>query len=168
MPSLTQEQLEHVIEQAVCTRDKAIISLFADTGLRLAELANINIDDIDWQHRLIRVWIKGGRQDYAVFGERTKLLLEQWLSEYRNHNGKLWDISYWGINILCRRLSAKTGLSCNPHTFRRTFASILAKRGVDCLHIQRLGRWQSLSMVQRYTASVRFEDSLRLYSPILD
>jgi len=55
----------------------------------------------------------------------------------------------------------------NPHTFRRTFASILAKRGVDSLHIMRLGRWESIQMVERYTRSVRFEDSLKLYSPIV-
>ena len=47
----------------------------------------------------------------------------------------------------------KTGLPCNPHTFRRTSASILAKRGVDLLHIQRLGRWESMAMVERYTKS---------------
>lgn len=65
------------------------------------------------------------------------------------------------------RLEAKTGLKCNAHTFRRTFASILAKRGVDSLHIMRLGRWESISMVERYTRSVKFEDSLRLYDPIV-
>lgn len=65
------------------------------------------------------------------------------------------------------RLEAKTGLKCNAHTFRRTFASILAKRGVDSLHIMRLGRWESIGMVERYTRSVKFEDPLRLYDPIV-
>ncbi len=65
------------------------------------------------------------------------------------------------------RLEAKTGLKCNAHTFRRTFASILAKRGVDSLHIMRLGRWESIQMVERYTRSVRFEDSLEHYSAIV-
>ena len=64
--------------------------------------------------------------------------------------------------MLCR-LRDKTGLPCNPHTFRRTFASILAKRGVDSLHIMRLGRWESIEMVERYTRSVQFEDSLKFY-----
>ncbi len=53
-------------------------------------------------------------------------------------------------------------------TFCRTFASILAKRGVDSLHIMRLGRWESIQMVERYTRSVKFDDSLRLYSAIVD
>ena len=65
------------------------------------------------------------------------------------------------------RLEAKTGLKCNVHTFRRTFATILARRGVDSLHIMRLGRWESISMVERYTRSVKFEDSLNLYDPIV-
>jgi len=68
---------------------------------------------------------------------------------------------------MLKRLSVRTGLPCNPHTFRRTFASILAKRGVDSLHIMRLGRWESIQMVERYTRSVGFEDSLKLYSAIV-
>jgi len=167
LPSLTLEQLDYLIGQADTIRDKAIISLFADSGLRLSELANINPHNIDWQHRLIKVWCKGSKEGLAPFGHRTEKLLKEWLSQY-SPDGRLWDINNWGISIMLRRLSAKTGLPCNPHTFRRTFASILAKRGVDSLHIMRLGRWQSLSMVDRYTKSVQFEDSLKLYSGIVD
>jgi integrase len=47
---------------------------------------------------------------------------------------------------MLKQLKARTGLPCNAHTFRRTFASLLAKRGVDILHIMRLGRWESISM----------------------
>jgi site-specific recombinase XerD len=167
LPSLTPEQLAYLIDQAECIRDKAIISLFADSGLRLSELANIEQANIDWQHRLIKVVCKGNKEGLAPFGQRTDKLLQEWLSEY-NTNGKLWDINHWGINIMLRRLSAKTGLPCNPHTFRRTFASMLSKRGIDSLHIMRLGRWSSLSMVDRYTRSVQFEDSLKLYTSIMD
>ena len=49
---------------------------------------------------------------------------------------------------------------------RRTFASLLAKRGIDSLYIMRLGRWESIAMVERYTRSVRFEDSLKLYQDL--
>jgi len=162
LPSLTMEQLDYLIEHASCTRDKAIISLFADSGLRLSELASINPNHIDWDNRLIKVNCKGNKEGLAVFGERTKLLLNEWLLAY-NPNGRLWDINSHGINIMLRRLMSRTGLPCNPHTFRRTFASILAKKGIDSLHIKRLGRWESMQMVERYTASVKFEDSLKFY-----
>jgi site-specific recombinase XerD len=166
LPSLTLEQLDCLIGQAETTRDKAIISLFADSGLRLSELTNINTHNIDWQHRLIKARCKGGKEGLAPFGQRTENLLKEWLSQYPTKD-RLWDISEWGICWMLRKLEAKTGLPCNAHTFRRTFASILAKRGVDSLHIMRLGRWESMAMVERYTRSVRFEDSLKLYSAIV-
>jgi site-specific recombinase XerD len=166
LPSLTTQQLDYLIEQAYCLRDKAIISLFADSGLRLRELASIELDNIDWSNRLIKVKCKGNKEGLAVFGKRTEALLKQWLSTYES-NGKLWDLKPWGISIMLQRLKERTGLPCNPHTFRRTFATILAKRGVDCLHIMRLGRWASLQMVQHYTRSVQFEDSLKLYTDIV-
>jgi len=62
-----------------------------------------------------------------------------------------------------RRLEQRTGLPCNPHTFRRVFASNLHRRGLDVEHIMCLGGWESLDMVLRYTKSARFEENLRLY-----
>ena len=167
LPSFTPEQVNLLIEQALCVRDKAIISLFADSGLRLSELANIKLQNIDWENRLIKVICKGNKEGLAPFGKRTEDLLKQWLSTCEP-NGKLWNLKFRGVSIMLKRLSARTGLPCNPHTFRRTFASILAKRGVDSLHIMRLGRWASIQMVERYTRSVQFEDSLKLYSDIVN
>ncbi len=166
LPSFTPQQVNYLIEQASCVRDKAIISLFADSGLRLSELTNIKLQNIDWQNRLIKVRCKGNKEGLAPFGKRTEDLLKQWLSTHNGNN--LWDLKFRGISIMLKRLSKKTGLPCNPHTFRRTFASILAKRGVDSLHIMRLGRWESIQMVERYTRSVQFEDSLKLYSDIVN
>ena len=63
-------------------------------------------------------------------------------------------------------LAKKTNLPCNPHTFRRTFASNLHRAGLDVEHIMRLGGWKSLDMVLRYTRSVKFEDSLKIYKSV--
>jgi integrase len=112
----------------------------------------------------IKVKCKGNKEGLAPFGQRTREFLCAWLSEYNNRaDGNLWDIDGWGIVRLLQVLRAKTGLPCNPHTFRRTFACLLAKKGIDSLHIMRLGRWESIQMVERYTRSVTFEDSLKLY-----
>ena len=62
----------------------------------------------------------------------------------------------------------KTNLPCNAHTFRRTFASNLHRKGVDVEHIMRLGGWETLDMVVRYTRSVKFEDSLQLYQDAME
>ncbi|MCJ7655486.1 MAG: tyrosine-type recombinase/integrase, partial [Dehalococcoidia bacterium] len=167
LPSLTAEQVTSLINQVASVRDKAIISLFADSGLRLSELASIKIQDIDWDNRLIKVRCKGNKEALAVFGQKTEAYLKQWLNEYDSKDGCIWGTNWYGIEEMLKQLKAKTGLPCNAHTFRRTFASILAKRGVDSLHIMRLGRWESMAMVERYTRSVKFDDSLKLYSAIV-
>ena len=163
LPSLTPEQIASLIDRSQSVRDKAIISLFSDSGLRLSELASVRLENIDWGHRLIKVLCKGNKEGLAPFGEGTESLLRQWLSQYSPNGGNIWGIGKWDIEDMLRGLRSKTGLPCNPHTFRRSFASILAKRGIDSLHIMRLGRWESIQMVERYTRSVRFEDSLKHY-----
>jgi integrase len=64
---------------------------------------------------------------------------------------------------MLQRLKAETGLPRNAHTFRRTFAVLLRKAGVDCLTIKDLGRWESVAMVERYTRSFGFQDAMRFY-----
>jgi site-specific recombinase XerD len=162
LPSLDQNQVLRLIDYAHSVRDKAIIALFTESGLRLSELTNIEASVIDWQNRIIRVLGKGRKEAYAPFGELSELYLREWLGQYRP-NGNIWGLNEWGIVSMLRRLEKATGLPCNPHTFRRTFACLLRKAGVDTMTIKDLGRWESLEMVQRYTRSVTFQDSLKFY-----
>ena len=92
--------------------------------------------------------------------------LRHWFVEYLP-KGNIWGVNEWGVVSMLRRLEATTGLPCNPHTFRRTFACLLRKQGLDVLTIKDLGRWESLEMVQRYTRSVTFQDSLKFYKGVL-
>ncbi|OGO01291.1 MAG: hypothetical protein A2Y72_01400, partial [Chloroflexi bacterium RBG_13_53_26] len=164
MPSLTREQVELLIEKAPTARDKAMIALFAESGLRLSELANIRTGDIDWRSHTVRVIGKGNKEGHAPFGNLTENLLKAWLSEYQpKEEEPIWNIGYWGVKTMLNNLRVQTGIPCNPHTFRRTFACLLRKAGVDTMTIKDLGRWESLEMVQRYTRSVTFEDSLKFY-----
>ncbi len=162
LPSLTHEQILNLLETARNTRDKTIIALFTESGLRLSELTNIKPSDIDWQNRIIRVLGKGRKEAYAPFGELSERYLKEWLAQYEA-NSNIWGLNEWGIVSMLRRLEKSTGLPCNPHTFRRTFACLLRKAGVDTITIKDLGRWESLEMVQRYTRSMSFQDSLKFY-----
>ncbi|HAV10159.1 MAG TPA: hypothetical protein DCX22_00860 [Dehalococcoidia bacterium] len=164
LPTLTRQQVELLIDKAHSNRDKAIIALFTESGLRLSELMNIKPLDIRWESKIILVLGKGNKEGYAPFGTLTEKYLILWLSEYQpKQNEHIWDIGFWGIKSMLDYLGTETGLQCNPHTFRRTFASLLRKAGVDTMTIKDLGRWESLEMVQRYTRSVTFQDSLRFY-----
>ena len=162
MPSLSAEQVNVLIEKASSVRDKAIIALFVESGLRLSELANIQMKNIDWESYTIQVIGKGRKEALSPFGSLSESLLKQWITEYKPED-KLWNLNSWGITTMLRRLEHETGIKCNPHTFRRTFACLLRKAGVDTMTIKDLGRWESLTMVQRYTRSVNFQDSLKFY-----
>jgi site-specific recombinase XerC len=170
LPSFTPEQVDYLINEAETVRDKAIISLFADSGLRLTELLSIKEAHIDWESNTIIIWGKGAKQRKAPFTRRTAELLREWLAVKRVSIVKenvfisnIWGLRKRGIQIMLWRLEQRTGLQCNPHTFRRTFASNLHRAGLDIEHIMRLGGWESLDMVLRYTRSVKFEESLKLY-----
>jgi len=106
---------------------------------------------------------KGRKEAYAPFGELSEQCMKDWLSQFNPNGGNIWGVNQWGITSMLKRLQEKTGLPCNPHTFRRTFACLLRKAGVDTMTIKDLGRWESLEMVQRYTRSVSFHDSLKFY-----
>jgi site-specific recombinase XerD len=148
-------------------RNKVIIAVFIESGLRLFELSSIKPEDINWSERTIRVWGKGQKEGKAPFGQTSEALLMEWLIQYNLNGGNIWGINRDGIQVMLKRLHQATGIIYNPHSFRRAFASILLKSGIDSLDIKRLGRWQNLQMVDRYTKSVQFEDSLRHYrSPL--
>jgi len=126
---------------------------------------NIKASHIDWESNTIIVWGKGGKQRKAPFTGRTTKMLKQVVRGSRVSEN-VWGLRKRGVQIMLYRLQERTGLPCNPHTFRRTFASNLHRAGLDVEHIMRLGGWESLDMVLRYTRSVKFEESLRLYQEI--
>jgi len=130
-----------MLEQAGNVRDKAIISLFVDSGIRLNELVNIRPDDIDWESRTVMIMGKGSKQRKALFTDRTASMLKQLNMESNNGHGNIWGMTRRGIMTMLYRLHKQTGLPCNPHTFRRTFASNLHRHGLDVEHIMRLGGW---------------------------
>jgi integrase/recombinase XerC len=165
LPSLTNQQVGYLIKVADNLRDKCIISLFADSGMRLGELAAIKASDINWQNNTVTIWGKGSKQRLAPFTNRTAKLLKKVVSS-NGHASNIWKLEPHGIQLMLQKLKEQTGLPCNPHTFRRTFASNLHRAGMDIEHIMRLGGWSTLDMVLTYTKSVKFEDSLKIYQSI--
>lgn len=65
-------------------RDKLIVSLLADTGLRRGELCSVSWADVDLERDTIRVWGKGAKQRLVRYGPQTRQLLDQWRNENDN------------------------------------------------------------------------------------
>ncbi len=167
LPSLSDQQVQYLIDKTNNLRNKYIISLFADNGMRLNELTNIRSSDIDWENYTMTIWGKGNKQRKAPFTERSAKLLKKWLAS-NGYKNNIWGLKRRGVQATLHSLQQRTGLKCNPHTFRRTFASNLHRAGMDIEYIMRLGGWESLDMVIRYTRSVKFEDSLVHYHKLIE
>jgi integrase/recombinase XerC len=175
LPSLSADQVSTILQNWNTTgsslnenkvRNQAIIAVFVESGVRLSELTAVKIGDIDWKEHTIKIMGKGRKEALAPFGPLTDRYLKAWLDEYDPNNGNVWGLNNWGVISMLRRLKKETGLPCNPHTFRRTFACLLRKAGLDTMTIKDLGRWESLEMVQRYTRTITFQDNLKFYTSL--
>jgi site-specific recombinase XerD len=165
LPSVTEEQLDILLKAAENQRDRCIISLLFDSGLRLSELCAVKATDIDWSSNTVRVVVKGNREAKAVFTPRTAGLLREHISN-NGHTHTIFGMTPRGVQDVLTRLTVTTGIKCNAHSFRRGFACNLHKKGLSTLSIMHLGRWSSLDMVARYTKSITFDDCLELYKQV--
>ena len=72
-----------------------------------------------------------------------------------------------GFKTMLQRLGKRTGIKCNPHSFRRGFATELRRKGLSELDIAELGRWSSTAMVKRYSRAYTFDDAAERYQAIV-
>ncbi|MFC2017602.1 tyrosine-type recombinase/integrase [Chloroflexota bacterium] len=166
LPSVTDEQVQLLMETADNLRDKCIVSLLFDSGLRLSEICSIQSSDIDWNTNTLRVVVKVNREAKAAFTPNTATLLQEYLAKNGHRPDRLFGMKPRGIQDMLSRLSREVGFPCNAHSFRRGFACHLHKRGLSTLSIMNLGRWSSLDMVTRYTRSITFDDCLEQYRQV--
>jgi site-specific recombinase XerC len=93
-------------------RNKAIIAIFVESGLRLFGLSSIKPEDIDFSERTIRVWGKGRKGGKAPFGQTSEVLLREWLSQNSPNGGNIWGVDRAGIQVMLKRLHQATGITC--------------------------------------------------------
>ncbi len=147
------------IDNILSIRNKMIIELLYATGIRVSELRNIKINDIDFNNKSIKVFGKGSKERIVFFGdyayEAIKLYLDnrELKSEYLILNNKGKQISIRGIELIIKNVIDKACIKTkvSPHTFRHTFATHMLNNGCPLKSVQELLGHASLSSTEIYT-----------------
>ncbi len=165
-PAVKVSDIPRLLDSCDSTRDKLVVAMLADTGLRLTELASVRPVDVDLERSIITVWGKGAKQRVVRYGPMTEELLRKWLNERPNANGLL-TMPARGISSMLYRLQTQTGIRCNAHAFRRTFATESVRNGLNVFYVQSLLGHSSLTMTRIYAEQVSSEDAIKAYEPIV-
>ena len=144
---INDECMELLRDNCTEIRDLAMIDLLASTGMRVGELVQMNIDDVDFQERQCKVFGKGNKEREVYFNARAKIHLQQYISQREDDNPALFvsfssphkRLSISGVEVRLRTLGRRINLpKIHPHKFRRTLATMAIDKGMPIEQVQRL------------------------------
>jgi len=168
---LSEEEMTHFLDlptkpkKTLDYRDKALLELLYATGIRVGELVGMNVEDVNFNQRLIRVRGKGKKERLLPFGRKAAVSLRDYLRWRKLINqGRIEEEALF-LNFRGRRLSSRSverivdkylqraalRRKISPHSLRHSFASHLLSRGADLRVIQELLGHESLATTQKYT-----------------
>jgi len=140
------------------TRNKAIVYLLLDCGLRLSELSGLKPSDYDARSSTLRVNGKGAKVRVVGLGQHSREAFEEHLAQT---NGSLWGIQRAGVKALIYRLGYKAGVNAHPHKFRHSFANRFLDAGGSIDELQCLLGHSSIQTTMIYAAAQQQERAIR-------
>ena len=162
-------------------RNKAMLELMYSSGLRVSELINLNISDIDLENDTVKIFGKGSKERIIPLNDYAKEALKEYVVVHRkelfkhgennylflnNHGNKMTRQGFFKIlKKMANEKKIKTEFS--PHTLRHSFATHLLKYGADLRSIQELLGHSDISSTQIYThvTNEKLENDYKEYHP---
>ena len=158
--TLSEECIEKLRDSCLQIRDLAMIDLLYSTGIRVGELVNLNINDINFEERECIVYGKGNKQRKVYFDAKTKVHLKRYLEQRSDYNEALFvtldspfnRLKISGVEIRLRKLGRLASLdqSVHPHKFRRSMATRAIDKGMPIEQVQKLLGHQQIDTTMHY------------------
>lgn len=157
--TISDEEIERLRDGCPCMRDMAMIDLLYSTGIRVGELVNLNIADIDFEERECVVFGKGDKERRVYFDARTKLHLQDYINRRTDSTPALFvtldapheRLKISGVEIRLRSLGRQLDLDgIHPHKFRRTMATRAIDKGMPIEQVQRILGHSQIDTTMRY------------------
>lgn len=167
--TLTEEEVNRLLEVPLIDdfsyRNKAMLEVLYATGIRVTELVNLKLGDIDLENATLRTMGKGSKERIVPLGEYALRYLKIYLEKYRsrllkrdyndylflnNHGKQITRQGFFKI-IKMRARDANIQKELSPHTLRHSFATHLLNHGADLRSIQELLGHSDISTTQIYT-----------------
>lgn len=170
LPSvLSVEEVDKLLDIDLNTpfdyRNKAMLELMYGSGLRVSELINLRLEDIDLNYSVVRTIGKGSKERIIPFGEYARIALDKYINTYRsmlikkeaseylflNNHGK--SMTRQGFFKIIKAIAVEKGIKkeISPHTLRHSFATHLLNGGADLRSIQEMLGHANLSTTEIYT-----------------
>ncbi len=156
---ITDEGIEKLRDNCSEIRDLAIIDLLYSTGIRVGELVNLNIEDIDLEGRECIVYGKGDKERRVYFDAKAKVHLKEYIETRQDHNEALFvtldaphnRLKISGVEIRLRRLGRRLELErIHPHKFRRTMATRAIDKGMPIEQVQKILGHSQIDTTMQY------------------
>lgn len=171
------QDIEHLLilcsgNRLLDLRNKAIILMFLDTGLRLSELANIQLADVNFDQETIRVMGKGKKERVVRIGKTTQKALLRYLLARSDSQLCLWvteeskPLTRDGVQSAIKKLCYRAGITDakpGPHTFRHTAAIHCLRNGMGEFALQMMLGHATLRMTRRYVSTLGQEDMIKAH-----
>ena len=179
--SMSEKEVELLLKSPsldsfIGRRDRAMIEMLYATGMRISELINLKITDVDCNRLVAKVMGKGSKERLIPYGEIAADHLNMYLQDRKDINSneiflsnrgkKITRGAFWNrIKLYLRKENLKESIS--PHTLRHAFATHLLNRGADLRSVQILLGHSDLSTTQIYThiAKKRLGEILKKHHP---
>jgi integrase/recombinase XerD len=182
-PVIAVEQMAQLVKDAEggrdfeSRRDAALLRMFACSGARLAEITNLDLEDVEIHNRRARVVGKGDKERWVKFDDKAARALDRYLRLRARHRAAglpaLWlgvrrtqRMTPSGIRQVVSRRADRLGLDLYPHMFRHTFAHAWLVHGGAEGDLMELAGWDSPQMLRRYGRSARSARAQRAYDRI--